>query len=113
MVEYPKTADGDSIKCAEKTPVIRLWDVSMDNKYLWLDLSMLFNCDAGLDDVATCLQNGEIVCCFNWKFPDDDKKYFERIVRIPYEKWWGELWNEGCARNTQIMLKRRKQNGTL
>jgi len=70
---------------------------SLIGRYVFCDLSLLFNCESGIDEVATIIdpqsQTG-IVCLFHWGYPDPVARwgFGEKYqIRIPMmAEWWHE-----------------------
>ena len=68
-----------------------LYGLCVTDRYLWLDLSLLYNCPPGIYEVASCIYDGCIQLLFNWifleeKLPSEDF-HSDKIVRIPYDEW--------------------------
>lgn len=78
----------------------KLFSLCVTERYLWLDLSLLFNVEPGVGEVATYRQDGALVCLFNWHFEDGPSyPHFDKIVTVPYGEWWSELFREGREYN--------------
>lgn len=66
------------------------------HKHLFIDLSLLYDCEAGIYDVGTYTDGKIIHLLFNWLY--DKNENFDGIIntidkyviKIPYGEWWSE-----------------------
>lgn len=74
------------------------------NHYLWVDLSLLFNCPEGVDSVATYVYTDHIACMFHWNYPNwDDYEKYGHDIELTDEiltQWleWQWLATDYCQR---------------
>ena len=84
----------------------KLYDIASPSyiRYLWCDLSLFFNCQKGIDKVATSISydGRNILCLFNWFFEGKEHSYgcnFDKYgIVIPADndllEWWGMCVND-------------------
>lgn len=78
----------------------------MTRRYLWLDLSLMFNVAEGVGEVATRVKDdNKIACLFNWHFVDIPSPpglpypHADKIIYLPYGEWWLDLYRKGDEYN--------------